>query len=206
MANEIENNDSPNVETDDQIVETTPEEKESLDEAALKEKLAKTESANRQLFERAKRAEGFVFDKESKRWVKPEKPEPKVETTKVEPKATTGELDETQLDFLELKGVTEDDDLSVIKSVMTRTGQTLRQTLKDEYVVSKLEANKKQREVQNAMPSSSKRSGGGELNNVDYWVAENEKSGKLPDDFELRKKVIEAKVAQSSDTTPPWRR
>ena len=85
------------------------------------------------------------------------KVEPKVEPVKKEP--NTGELDETALDFLDLKGITEDDDIALIENIIAKTGQTVRQALKDEYVVSKLESLKQAREVKAATPSGTKRSG-----------------------------------------------
>lgn len=73
MENEFENNDSPNVELDGQDEpETTPEEElegDSEEMIALKQK-------NRQLFERAKKAEGFDKQEDGS-WIKKPKPEPK---------------------------------------------------------------------------------------------------------------------------------
>lgn len=136
---------------------------------------------------------------------KVEPPAPKPDS-KPEPAAPSqaGELDDTALELLELRGITEDEDLNLITSVMRKTGQSLRSALRDEYVVNRLAANKQKRENEAATPSSTKRSGQAQTNDLDYWLAENERSGKLPDDFDLRVKVIEAKEARYSDRTPPW--
>src|SRR3990167_6918439 len=72
----------------------------------------------------------------------------------------TDELSETQLDYLDLKGISDQDDIDLIHNVMKRTGQTIRQALNDDYVVKKLEVNKAQREVKAATPSNTKRAGG----------------------------------------------
>ena len=87
MEKEIETIDSPNDETELEVKpEITPEEDEETDSEeviALKDK-------NRQLFERAKKAEGFT-KQEDGTWAKKPKPEPKVEPT---PKsAQTPDLD-----------------------------------------------------------------------------------------------------------------
>jgi len=207
MDNEIENDNSSIVETDQPQAVAT----EEVDIEALKAQAAKAaelEETNRQLFERAKKAEGFVkiVEDGKAKWVKAPKPEEAIETTK-KLEATTGELSETQLDYLDLKGITEDEDIAVIQSVMKRTGTTVRRALADDYVQAKLKANAEARAAKNAMPSSTRRTGQAESNNVDYWLAENERTGKLPDDFELRTKVIEAKQARAGDDkTPPWRR
>ena len=74
MANEIENADSPNG-ADEQELDN--EDIDTDDPQALKEALEKTQGLNKQLFERAKKAEGFEL-KDGK-WVKkpaPPKPEP----------------------------------------------------------------------------------------------------------------------------------
>lgn len=102
----------------------------------------------------------------------PEKP--KNETPK------TSGLDETVLDFLDLKGITEDEDIDLIKNIMSKTGQTVRQVLKDEYVASKLNDFKKAREVKSATPSSTKRAGQQVTDNVDYWYQKYEATGELP--------------------------
>jgi hypothetical protein len=126
-------------------------------------------------------------------------------TPKPEPKPVTGELDDTQLDYLDLKGITDEEDIAVIQKVMLKTGQTVRQALKDDYVVSKLKDLKVAREVKEATPSSTKRSGN-QTNNLDYWVSKYEQTGELPTDFATRSAVINAKEAQNDVSKPKWQR
>ena len=199
MENEIEIDNSPNVEGQDAPNSDAPAE-EMVPAAKLKE----VEETNRQLFERAKKAEGFV--KVDGKWVKAPKPEEAVATTqKLE--ATAGELTETQLDYLDVKGITDDEDIALIQSVMNRTGLTVRKALTDTYVQSTLKENQDARAAKNATPTSTRRTGQSENDSVEYWLAENERTGKLPDNFELRTKVIDAKQARAGDDkTPPWRR
>lgn len=129
------------------------------------------------------------------------KPEPKVE--KIEPKAQTDGLDETQLDYLDLKGITEDEDTKVIWREMQLTGKTVREALKDKDVIKKLESNKEQREVTVATPSSTKRTGntGGTL---DQDIARFERDGTLPDDFTRASAVTNAIVDKSNSSKPRW--
>jgi hypothetical protein len=122
------------------------------------------------------------------------------------PSQEAGKLDQNALDYLDAKGITEQEDIDIIEAVAKRTGKTAGEALKDDYVVSKLSANKQKREVQNATPSSTRRSGQAQTDSVEHALAEYERSGKLPDSFELRTKVVEAKAAKQSDTVPPWRR
>lgn len=137
--------------------------------------------------------------------------ETKLEKSKIEKKADeilekrsqTGELDETQLDYLDVKGYTEPEDLKIIERHVQRTGETVRQALKDEYVVSKLNANKSQRDVKNATPASTKR-GGNQTNDLASALAKFEQTGELPTDFALKSAVINAKVDKSNTNKPNW--
>lgn len=199
MDQETENLDSTTEET---TVETETAEGEQLDASALKAERDELKQTNRQLFERAKKAEGFV--KVEGKWVKAPKPEEAVETAN-QLKAKAGELSETQLDYLDLKGVTDQDDIDVIQKVMQRTGQTVRQALGDDYVVKKLEANKAKRDVQNATPSSMKRAGS-QTGDVASAVAKFKESGTLPDDFALASAVTDAVANEGNVSLPPWKR
>ena len=94
--------------------------------------------------------------------------------------AKTGELDDTQLDYLDLKGITEEDDIKVIQSVMKKTGQTVREALKDDYVIAKLKDLKVARDVKSATPSSTKRAGQQSSDNEDYYYQKYMSTGELP--------------------------
>ena len=125
---------------------------------------------------------------------------------KPEPTPTkTGELDETALDYLDIKGISEAEDIKVIEDIVKKTGMTVRQVLKDEYVQTKLTANKAKREVENATPSSDRRGGGGnQSDDLASAIAKFEATGKLPEDFALKSKVINATVAKSDSNKPSW--
>lgn len=124
----------------------------------------------------------------------------------IEPKSESksGKLDETQLDYLDLKGVTEEEDIRVIETVMKNTGKSLRDVLKDDYVVSTLNDNRNTRNVKNAIPGSTKR-GGVESSSVDFYVNKFKSTGRLPEDFETRSKVVDAITAESDDRRPRWK-
>lgn len=116
----------------------------------------------------------------------------------------TGELDETQLDYLDLKGITESDEIDVITKVIAKTGQTVRQALKDDYVQSKLEKLRADKAVKDATPSATKRGGGGQTNDLALDIARYEQTGALPDDFVRRSAVINAKVDKENTNKPAW--
>lgn len=127
--------------------------------------------------------------------------EPKKAESKA-PSKTDG-LDDNALDFLDIKGVSEAEDIKVIETIVKKTGMTVREALKDEYVVAKLEANKKARDVKNATPSGSKRATA-TSGSLEAALAEFERTQKLPDDFELQSKVIDAFTAKSGANKPNW--
>ena len=114
----------------------------------------------------------------------------------------TGELDETQLDYLDLKGITDSEDITVIQKVIQKTGQTVREVLKDDYVVAKLASLKAERDVKSATPSSTRR--GDVSGDISSAVAKFEASGVLPDDFELASKVTDAVTAKGNRNKPSW--
>ena len=115
----------------------------------------------------------------------------------------TGELDETQLDYLDLKGITDSEDIAVIQKVIQKTGQTVREALKDEYVITKLASLKAERDVKAAIPSSTRRSGI-QTGDIASAVAKFEATGVLPDDFELASKVTDAVTAKGNRNKPSW--
>jgi hypothetical protein len=201
MEQETENENSLN--NENVVAQDDTASTETVDVEALKTKTVELENTNRQLFERAKKAEGFV--KVDGKWVKAPKAEEAVATAqKLE--TTAGELEAAQLDFFDLKGYTDADEVAIFQNIMKRTGMSHREVIKDEYALSKVEAIRKDKQVKNAMPSSTKRTGQTETNDVDFHLARYEASGELPKDFAMRAKVIEAKAQKSSDTVPPWRR
>lgn len=118
-----------------------------------------------------------------------------------------GELDETQLDYLDVKGITEQEDIDVVESIVKKTGMTVRQALKDDYVIGKLEKLKAAREVKEATPSATKRGGSGGGNDLALAIAKYEQSGykDLPSDFKLRSAVINAVTEKSDPNKPSWR-
>lgn len=120
----------------------------------------------------------------------------------IEKKAS--ELDETHLAYLELKGIAEPEDIKIIERHVARTGETVREALKDEYVMAKLDANKSTREVKGAMPSSTKRPTAGQTNDIALAIAKFEQTGRLPDDFALASAVTNAIEQKSNSNKPAW--
>lgn len=124
---------------------------------------------------------------------------------RAEPKQSD-ELTDAQFAYLAAKGIEDEDEIDFIHTQMTKWDKSLREVLKDEDVQTKLKGMRIEKDVKRAMPGNTKRAGSTALDSVDYWIAKYDQTGELPDDFELRTKVIDAKVAKSSVAQPPWRR
>jgi len=190
-----ENETEVTVETPD----TTPEVEEVTTEK-VEETPEVVEKPKETLEQRQARLTRELKQVNKKLGIEEEKPVEK----KAEKTEKTGELEELQLDYFELKGITDEAKLDVIQKVMQRTSLNHRQVLKDEYVIAKLEAIDKAEQVAKATPSSTRRSGASVANDVDFWLAKFDKDGTLPDDFELRSKVINKRVEKDNTNKPRW--
>ena len=171
---------------------------ENVDE--VKELLASeaeaSEKSSSQLYNRAKKAEGF--EKKDGKWVKKEnKIEPKVDDKKAE----KSKLDFGEKAFLKAYGIEGEEALDFIASMRERTGDELDILVNDEIVTAKLKAFKDASAAKDAIPSKTNRSNQTDAKeNVDYWI----KKGELPKDTELRKKVVNAKLSieKSANSAP----
>lgn len=120
---------------------------------------------------------------------------------KTEPK--TDELDEQQLNYLDLKGVSDEDEIKLFQDFVIKTKQSVRQAFKEDYLQTKLANLRATKAVQNATPGSTRRSGN-QINDVATALAKFEQTGELPDDFELRSAVVNAKVEGLNTNKPAW--
>lgn len=127
-----------------------------------------------------------------------------VESRKEEAKTQPGELDDTALDYLDLKGVSEHEDIEVVRKIVAKTGLSVRDALKDDYVQTKLAANKATRDVHAATPSSTKRGSGLQGVNIEAALTRAEKEGVLPEDRDTREKVIEALMKKGDPSKPAY--
>jgi len=199
MENNIENSDSTNGEIENQNSQNTGEAQdlENLDANALKEiarkereEKQKLSETNKHLFERAKRAEGFERDSEGN-WVKVEKKTEKKSETKSK---KTDELDYGQLAFYNSKSdsvkIESDEDVEFLRQTISDTGKSQAELLKAKWFSSELKERQEAKTVARATPGVSRVAGNSAVNTVDYWISK----GQLPDDFELRAKVVDRKI------------
>lgn len=129
--------------------------------------------------------------------VSEEQPKPHKTETK------SGELDYAQLAYLEVKGITEDEQIEFVEKVMKKSGDDLKTVLKDDFVINRLKSIKENKTVKEAIPSSSKRSAPSARDTVDFWL--NKPFEEVPAEFKrevLNKKLDKEKQASKFSDTP----
>jgi hypothetical protein len=152
---------------------------------------SKVTEANRHLFPRLKKAEGFEL--KDGRWIKTE---PKLEVKPEVKPEKSDELNYGHLAFLTSKGIEEDEDIDFVKGIAKRTGEELRDVLKDEFVQNKLKVLKEARDAKNAVPSGTRRSAPTAKDEVSYWLEKGELPPDLPENRKIRQDVVNAKIAK----------
>jgi hypothetical protein len=173
---------------DEQI---TPEAREAL----LAEGNALSKD-NKQLYSRAKKAEGFEYDKTNNKWTKKEiKIEPKVELKPNEPDYATKLAIRT---FLKQEGITHPDDQQWVQDEAKRLNRQPDEILAMEHVKSYLTTSNDQRIASEGMPKRSGQGGGKTQNDIDYWLDRKKPDGTYdtPADLTLANKVIDARIAK----------
>lgn len=115
------------------------------------------------------------------------------ETSKLQSKKSD-DFDYGELAFLTAKGVENDDEVEFVKSMVQNTGRPLKELVGDDYVQAKLTQMREQRAVKDAIPSGTKRSAQVASDSVEYWLAK----GELPDDTDLRRKVVNARIEKET--------
>ena len=187
-----ENLDSLNGENDEVV---TLDENDDID--ALREKFTKlsdshkkASEANKKLYARAKKGEGFEM-KDGK-WTKAEKPFEKPTSPQEPSKLSEFEIDYGKKAYLKAFGIQGADELELVKSEINRSGLELDELVSNEYFMGKIKTLRDAKESANAIPKGKNRSGQTGITDVDVAVAKYNESGELPQDFTTRNKVIDA--------------
>jgi len=177
--------------TDEQI---TPEIKETLKSEAIAQN-----KENSQLYSRAKRAEGFEQDKETKKWIKKEI-KPKIEPNP-EAKPTTGELDYAQKTFISnVLGVKINDteQISLVKEYLAN-GKNLDDLIDNKHFKNDLKDIQDNQAAKDAIPIGARGAGGSSAkDSVDYWI----NKGELPpDNVDLQRKVVNERIKRGKNVS-----
>lgn len=198
----IENTDSNNGENLHTDLENL--EGDALKELVIKERGEKSEldSKNRQLFERAKTAEGFVKQDDGS-WVKTEqKSEKKIKTESKSDKKSDEEFGLLELTFLKGEGVKSEEEIEFVEEQLAEAGLTndkLPKLFKNKYFKAQLEEFRT--EKANIKATSGVEGGGGESNaknTPEYWKAKGVPPTKeqVPD-RKTRVKIAKALIAST---------
>ena len=174
MENENEGVDSTN-DTNEQIIQN--EELTALKEKA--EKAEKLEANNKQLFERAKKAETELKELKDK---PVEKPVDKLE-----------KLDLGQKAFLRTHNIKEDD-FEFVENQIKSSGMPVDELVTNPYFLSKLQEKRNYETVLDATPEGSKRSTSVSRNQSEYWVKKGEMPPNTPENKKLRKEVVDSRI------------
>jgi len=180
---------------------------EGMDESALKEAVitertakAEMEGNNKQLFERAKTAEGFKKQEDGS-WVKTEKVEVKKKSEKKEPEAKkeekkSDELDYGQKAYLNTKEIKESEH-GFIEDQLAESGLELNEMLENGYFKAKLQEFRDKAAVDSS--SDIKQGRGAQesaKSKAEYWVEKGELPPNTAENFELRQEVVNLRTAR----------
>lgn len=102
--------------------------------------------------------------------------------------------------FLSTKGINGVDEVEFTKEELKKFNGELDLLVDNPYFQSKLEDFRAKKKSLEATPNSTKRANQSSKDSVDYWL--NKPNGELPEDFELRKKVVRAK--RDKDSKPQF--
>lgn len=175
METNIENDNSSNVET--QVEETTQETSTATPEVDV----AKLQETNKQLFERAKKAETEARELREK--------------VKATPQESHQPNDIDRLDRLELAAndIKHPDEQKLVMDEARRLKLPVGELASMEYMQAKLKASREAREAREGLPSGTKRGNAVGRNDVEYYLANPDKR---PNDQALAEKVLAAKMTQ----------
>jgi len=113
-----------------------------------------------------------------------------------EEKSKLKDLDYGQKAYLVANGIKGAEEMSIVQDIMKSTGKDLDAVLESKYFQAELKELRSLKASEAAIPDGSKRSGQQTRDSVEYWIAK----GELPpaDQIELRRKVVNAKIASHS--------
>ena len=167
----------------------------ALKEIVIKERTEKTDLAekNKQLFVRAKKAEGFEQDDEGN-WTRTVKEPSKAEKKLEKKEKQSGELDYGMKAYLRSEGI-EPNEFDFITEQMEESGiRDIEKLVANSYFKSQLKERREQKSVENATPSKSRATGDSSKTKVDYWVGKGELPPDTAENVQLRRDVLNKRI------------
>lgn len=106
----------------------------------------------------------------------------------------SSDLDYGQKAFLKTYGIQGSDELALVKTFATRTGDDLDTIVSDDIFLAKLTNLREARESADAIPKSTRRSSAPVGDDLSVALTKYRTSGELPQDRTLREKVVDAQL------------
>ncbi len=192
MSEEIINDDIEDVIPVPEIVETKDDKgNDTTDYKALAEAQREVAEQNRGIAQRNKtRAERFKAKGEKPDGGKPDGGKSDV--------GKPGELDYGQKAFLVANGIKGADEVKLVAEELKISGGSLEELLDNPYFQEKLKTARQLKKSDDAGIPGNKRGSQVAKDTVEYWLAK--PFGELPDDVELRRKVVNARIKAEKNT------
>ena len=202
---EQQDSQSAGEENTEQTQEASQDDLDNLDADALKERLQQERKSrqeldekNRQLFARAKKAEGFEY--QNGEWIKRE-----TEDEKPKRSSKKQELDYGEKAFLKANGIdpAQEDEFELFQKTRDkfREDAKLEDVLNDagfQKELNDLREEKKSREALEGTQDAN-RGTGAARNQVDYWVNRGELPPNTPENQQLRRDVVNARAKRDEN-------
>lgn len=191
MDDQIDNVDVDTTQTDADV-EETEKETETTEQTEKPAKAPESPEAKRARLERQleqhNKKYGFGAKKEE------------------QPSSPTSDLDYGQRAYLATTlGIKGSAELALVREYL-KNGKTIDDLVDSRHFKNDLQDLRDAADSKAATPTSTKRSGASNANDLDLALAKYEETQELPKEFELRAKVLEALDRKHSDNTPPWLR
>ncbi len=110
----------------------------------------------------------------------------------------SGDLDYGQKAFLATAGIKGADELKLVTEELKKSGATLDELVDNPYFQEKLKETRRLKKSDDAGIEGGKRGGQQAKDTVEYWLSR--PFGELPDDVELRRKVVNARIKAEKNT------
>jgi hypothetical protein len=200
MENDINGNVDPqNDDTpiQDDVATDAPADDDTPDAAALQDKVMELEGSNRQLFERAKKAEGFTKGTDGE-WTKREAPKPKAKPGPKPKNEVSGELDYGQKAYLKGEGI-EASEFGFVQDHLEKSGLGLDELLGNGYFKADLQVQRDKATVANATPSGTRGAKEAAASEVDYWINKGELPENTVENRQLRQDIVNKRTQLEID-------
>jgi len=119
-------------------------------------------------------------------------------TTIKEPNAKSNDLGYDVKAFLTANGLKGSDEYKLAQDFAKNTGKTFDQVVENKYFLQELEEFREVKKTGNSVPKSRGKTSNMSSDSLEFWLAK--PFGELPNDFELRKKVVNARRQKSKNT------